>query len=113
MRASATVLIRSLLGVSLFNQKAFKNVVVNGMALAPYGTKMSKSKRNYPEVNTVIDSIGADALRLYFANSPIVNGEEVIFNDRFVKEVVSTVLLPLWNSVKYFLNYKDIFTCIL
>jgi len=96
-----------VLGVSLFNEKAFKNVVVNGMALAPDGTKMSKSKRNYPEVNTVIDSIGADALRLYFANSPIVNGEEVIFNDRFVKEVVSTVLLPLWNSVKYFLNYKD------
>jgi len=96
-----------VLGVSLFNEKAFKNVVVNGMALAPDGTKMSKSKRNYPEVSTVIDSMGADALRLYFANSPIVNGEEVIFNDRFVKEVVSTVLLPLWNSVKYFLNYKD------
>lgn len=96
-----------VLGISLFNQKAFQNVVVNGMALAPDGTKMSKSKRNYPEVNTVIDSMGADALRLYFANSPIVNGEEVIFNDRFVKEIVSTVLLPFWNSVKYFLNYKD------
>ena len=96
-----------VLGISLFNQKAFKNVVVNGMALAPDGTKMSKSKRNYPEVNTVIDSMGADALRLYFTNSPIVNGEEVIFSDKFVKEIVSTVLLPYWNSVKYFLNYKD------
>ena len=96
-----------VLGVSLFNQKAFKNVVVNGMALAPDGTKMSKSKRNYPEVNTVIDSMGADALRLYFVNTPIVNGEEVIFSDKFVKEVVSTVLLPFWNTVKYFLNYKE------
>lgn len=98
-----------VLGVSLFNQKAFRNVIVNGMALAPDGTKMSKSKKNYPEVNTVIDSMGADALRLYFVNSPIVSGEEVIFSEKFVKEVTSTVLLPYYNCVKYLLNYKDQF----
>ncbi len=98
-----------VLGVSLFGKKSFKNVIVNGMALAPDGTKMSKSKKNYPEVNTVIDSMGADALRLYFVNSPIVSGEEVIFSEKFVKEITSTVLLPYYNSVKYFLNYKDQF----
>lgn len=98
-----------VLGIALFNQKAFRNVVVNGMALAPDGTKMSKSKRNYPEVNTVIDSMGADALRLYFSSSPIVHGEEVIFNEKFVKEITSLVLLPYWNCIKYFLNYKEQF----
>lgn len=98
-----------VLGVALFDQKAFRSVIVNGMALAPDGSKMSKSKRNYPEVNTVIDSMGADALRLYFLSSPIVHGEEVIFSEKFVKEITSTVLLPYYNCIKYFLNYKEQF----
>ena len=96
-----------VLGVALFGKKSFKNVIVNGMALAPDGTKMSKSKRNYTEVNTVLDDMGADALRLYFLSSPIVNGEEVIFSEKFLKEITGTVLLPYWNSIKYFLNYKE------
>jgi isoleucyl-tRNA synthetase len=99
-----------VLGVALFNQEAFQNVVVNGMALAPDGTKMSKSLRNYPEVNEVIDSMGADALRLYLLSSPIVHGEDVIFSEKFLKEVTATVLLPFWNSVKYYLNYKGEYT---
>ncbi len=96
-----------VLGIALFGKKSFENVIVNGMALAPDGTKMSKSKRNYTEVNTVLDQMGADALRLYFLSSPIVNGEEVIFSEKFLKEITGTVLLPYWNSVKYFLNYKE------
>ncbi len=98
-----------VLGVALFGKKAFKNVIVNGMALASDGTKMSKSKRNYTEVNDVIESLGADALRLYFVSSPIVHGEEVIFSEKFLKEITATVLLPYWNSVKYFLNYQSQF----
>jgi len=98
-----------VLGGALFNEKAFKNVIVNGMALAPDGTKMSKSKRNYTEVNLVLDQLGADALRLYFVSSPIVNGEEVVFSEKFLKDITATVLLPYWNSVKYFLNYQSQF----
>jgi isoleucyl-tRNA synthetase len=51
--------------------------------------------------------MGADALRLYFLSSPIVHGEEVIFSEKFLKEITGTVMLPLYNSVKYFLNYKQ------
>lgn len=96
-----------VLGVALFGKRAFENVIVNGMALAPDGTKMSKSKRNYPEVYSVIDSMGADALRLYFLSSPIVHGEEVIFSEKFVKEITSTVLIPYYNCIKYLLSYKE------
>lgn len=96
-----------VLGGALFGNKAFENVIVNGMALAPDGTKMSKSKRNYTEVGIVLDSLGADSLRLYFLNSPIVNGEEVIFSEKFLKDITSTILLPFWNSVKYFVSYQS------
>lgn len=95
-----------VLGVALFSKRAFNNVIVNGMALAPDGTKMSKSKRNYPDVSFVIDSMGADALRLYFLSSPIVHGQEVIFSEKFVKEITSTVLIPYYNCIKYLLSYK-------
>lgn len=98
-----------ILGVSLFNSKTFKNVIVNGLALASDGTKMSKSKRNYKDVNIVLDEIGADPMRLYFLSSPIVHGEEVIFDEKFLKEITTTVILPYWNSVKYLLNYKEQF----
>ncbi|MHC1716308.1 MAG: isoleucine--tRNA ligase [Candidatus Dojkabacteria bacterium] len=96
-----------VLGCALFDNKSFENVIVNGLALAPDGTKMSKSKRNYTEVNLVLDQFGADSMRLYFLGSPIVHGEEVIFNEKFLKETITSVMLPYWNSVKYFLSYAD------
>ncbi|MGI6423057.1 MAG: isoleucine--tRNA ligase [Candidatus Dojkabacteria bacterium] len=97
-----------VLGVALFGKKSFRNVIVNGMALASDGTKMSKSKRNYTEVGDILDQYGADSLRLYFLSSPIVYGQEVIFSEKFLKEVSSLFLIPYWNSVKYFLNYKHL-----
>ena len=98
-----------VLGVSLFGSKSFKNVIVNGLALASDGAKMSKSKRNYKDVNIVLDELGADAMRLYFLSSPIVNGEEVVFDEKFLKEITTSVMLIYWNSVKYILNYKEQF----
>jgi isoleucyl-tRNA synthetase len=98
-----------VLGIALFNSKAYKNVVVNGLVLAADGSKMSKSEKNYTDVDIVIDDLGADAIRLYFLSSPIVAGQEVIFDEKLVKEIVNSVMLLYWNSVKYLLNYKEQF----
>lgn len=97
-----------VLGVALFGKKSFENVIVNGLALAKDGSKMSKSKRNYTDVDTVINQFGADLLRLYFLNSPIVRANDVVFDEKFLKEVNSSFALPLWNSVKYFVNYANV-----
>jgi isoleucyl-tRNA synthetase len=96
-----------VLGVALFDSKAFENVVVNGLVLASDGSKMSKSEKNYSEVDEVINDLGADAIRLYFLSSPIVAGQDVIFDEKLVKEVVTSAMLLYWNSVKYLLNYKE------
>jgi isoleucyl-tRNA synthetase len=91
----------------LFNSKAYKNVVVNGLVLASDGSKLSKSQKNYSEVDEVINELGADAIRLYFLSSPIVAGQDVIFDKTLAKEIVTSVMLLYWNSVKYLLNYKE------
>jgi len=45
------------------------------------GKKMSKSKRNYPDPMEVINNYGADAMRLYLINSPLVKAENLNFNE--------------------------------
>ncbi|KIW94008.1 isoleucine-tRNA ligase [Cladophialophora bantiana CBS 173.52] len=91
-----------ILGIHLKKVLPFKNCVVNGIVLAEDGKKMSKRLKNYPDPNAVIDKYGADALRLYMINSPVVRAEPLRFKESGVKEVVAKVLLPLWNSYKFF-----------
>lgn len=63
---------------------------------------MSKSLKNYPDPMAIIHSHGSDALRLYLINSPVVRGEPLRFKESGVREVVTKVLLPLWNSYRFF-----------
>jgi len=98
-----------VLGTALFDHRAYNNVIVNGLALASDGSKMSKSKKNYKDVDIIINQFGADAIRLYFSSSPIVAGQEVVFDEKSVKEVVASVMLLYWNSVKYLISYSDQF----
>jgi isoleucyl-tRNA synthetase len=91
-----------VLGTHLFGVSPFKNCVVNGIVLAEDGKKMSKRLKNYPDPTLIMDKYGSDALRLYLINSPVVRAEPLRFTEAGVKEVVSKVLLPLWNSYKFF-----------
>ncbi|OLN95383.1 Isoleucine-tRNA ligase, cytoplasmic [Colletotrichum chlorophyti] len=91
-----------VLGTHLFGKIPFKNCVVNGIVLAEDGKKMSKRLKNYPVPDLVMDKYGSDALRLYLINSPVVRAEPLRFKESGVKEVVQKVLLPLWNSYKFF-----------
>lgn len=50
----------------------------------------------------VLNKYGSDALRLYLINSPVVRSEPLRFKEFGVKEIVSRVLLPLWNSYRFF-----------
>ncbi|AGO14187.1 AaceriAER394Wp [[Ashbya] aceris (nom. inval.)] len=90
-----------VLGTQLFGHVPYQNVIVSGIVLAADGKKMSKSLKNYPDPNIVIDKYGSDALRLYLINSPVLRAESLKFKEEGVKEVVSKVLLPWWNSFKF------------
>ncbi|KAF2480103.1 tRNA synthetases class I-domain-containing protein [Neohortaea acidophila] len=92
----------SILGTHLFGTFPYKNCVVNGIVLAEDGKKMSKSLKNFPDPSLVIDRYGSDALRLYLIDSPVVRAESLRFSEAGVKQIVSGVLLPLWNSYNFF-----------
>lgn len=91
-----------ILGVHLFNKAPFENVVVNGIVLAEDGKKMSKRLKNYPEPELLLRKYGADAVRLYMINSPVVRAETLKFKEDGVREIVSSVLIPWKNSFIFF-----------
>ncbi|KAG5519569.1 hypothetical protein PMAC_001724 [Pneumocystis sp. 'macacae'] len=91
-----------VIGIQLFGVAPFKNIIVNGLVLAADGKKMSKRLKNYPELTTVLDKYGADALRLYLINSPVVRAEPLKFKEEGVREVITKVIIPWWNSYNFF-----------
>jgi isoleucyl-tRNA synthetase len=97
-----------VIGAALEGKAPFKNVIVNGLILAEDGKKMSKSLKNYPDPNEVLERHGADALRLYMINSPVVKAEELRFAEKSVTEVVRKILLRWWNSYAFFVNYANV-----
>lgn len=97
-----------VLSSALFDKPASKNIVVNGIVLAEDGAKMSKSKKNFPDPHYILNNYGADAVRLYMINSPLVKADDLKFSEVGVKEVVKTLLLPLWNSYSFFVTYSNV-----
>ncbi|MDZ7685135.1 MAG: class I tRNA ligase family protein [Gammaproteobacteria bacterium] len=97
-----------VLGAALFDTHPFKNVIVNGIVMAEDGKKMSKRLRNYTAPDELMETYGADALRLLVINSGLVKAEEQRFSDEGVKDMVRRALLPWLNAFKFFETYAAI-----
>uniref|UniRef100_A0ABI7X1Z1 isoleucine--tRNA ligase n=1 Tax=Felis catus TaxID=9685 RepID=A0ABI7X1Z1_FELCA len=93
-----------VLATALFGQPPFRNVIVNGLVLASDGQKMSKRKKNYPDPLSIIHKYGADALRLYLINSPVVRAENLRFKEEGVRDVLKDMLLPWYNAYRFFIQ---------
>ena len=98
----------TILAAALFKKPAFKNCVVSGLVLAPDGKKMSKSLRNYTDPMEVVDCFGADALRLFLVHSAVVKADDLRYSDEGVKDVMKSILIPLWNAYSFFVTYANI-----
>ncbi len=94
-----------VLATALFDRPAFKTVVAHGIVLGNDGQKMSKSLRNYPDVNEVFDRDGSDAMRWFLMASPILRGGNLIVTEQGIREGVRQVLLPLWNAYSFLALY--------
>ncbi len=98
----------TVLAAALYDKPAFRNVIVNGMVMAEDGKKMSKRLRNYTPPDELMETYGADALRLYLINSGLVRGEEQRFADSGVRDMTRRALLPWYNAFSFLKTYADI-----
>jgi len=96
-----------VLSTALFDRPAFKNAVSHGIVLGNDGQKMSKSLRNYPDVNEVFNRDGSDAMRWFLMSSPILRGGNLSVTEQGIREGVRQALLPLWNSYYFFTLYAN------
>jgi isoleucyl-tRNA synthetase len=93
-----------VISTALFGKPAFKNLIANGLILASDGQKMSKRKKNYPDPMEIMDKYGADALRLYLINSPVVRAENLRFKEEGVRDVIKDVFLPWYNAFRFLMQ---------
>ena len=98
----------TILAAAMFKKPAFRNCIVNGLVLDDKGKKMSKSERNYTDPMEVINAFGADALRLFLVHSAVVKADDLRYSDEGVKEVLKSIILPIWNAYSFFVTYANI-----
>jgi isoleucyl-tRNA synthetase len=96
-----------VLSTALFDRPAFKNVVSHGIVLGNDGQKMSKSLRNYPDVNEVFDRDGSDAMRWFLMSSPVLRGGNLVVTEEGIREGVRQLMLPLWSTWYFFSLYAN------
>ncbi|MGA6166625.1 isoleucine--tRNA ligase [Amycolatopsis magusensis] len=96
-----------VLATALFDRPAFRTCVSHGIVLGSDGQKMSKSLRNYPDVNEVFDRDGSDAMRWYLMASPILRGGNLVVTDKGIRDAVRQAVLPLWNSYYFLALYAN------
>jgi len=94
-----------VMSVGLFGTHTFENAVTTGTILAQDGSKMSKSKKNYPDPSLLFEQYGVDALRFYLMSSVVMKGENLNFSEDGVKEVYQKVISTLWNVFSFYKLY--------
>ncbi|MCL3860263.1 isoleucine--tRNA ligase [Actinotalea sp. K2] len=94
-----------VLATALFDRPAFRTAVSHGIVLGSDGRKMSKSLRNYPDVNEVFERDGSDAMRWFLMSSPIMRGGNLVVTEEGIRDGVRQVLLPLWSTWYFFTLY--------
>ena len=87
-----------VLATALFDRPAFRTCMAHGIVLGDDGQKMSKTRRNYPDVGEVFSRDGSDAMRWFLQSSAILRGADLVVTEAGIREGVRQALLPLWNA---------------
>lgn len=94
-----------VMSVGLFGTHAFENAVTTGTILAEDGSKMSKSKKNYPDPTLLIDKYGVDSLRLYLMSSVVMKADNLAFSESAVDDIRKNVMNIWWNIFMFYQAY--------
>ena len=96
-----------VLATALFDRPAFRTCLAHGIVLGNDGQKMSKSRKNYPDVREVFDRDGSDAMRWFLMASPILRGGDLIVTEQGIRDAVREALLALWNTYYFLALYAN------
>lgn len=98
-----------VLSTALFNRPAFSTISANGLTVDEHKKKMSKSVGNYVDPISILDTYGADAMRLYILGSNFLKSEPVPIDKegKVFAETIKTILTPLWNAYHFFTLYAN------
>lgn len=94
-----------VLSVGIFDTNAFENVLTTGTILAEDGSKMSKSKKNYPDPVLLINEMGADSLRLYLMSSAVMKSENLNFSEKEVADIRRKIFVIWWNVLSFYHSF--------
>lgn len=91
----------------IFDQPAFKNLIVNGHILDKNKQKMSKSKGNVVDPFVIMDKYGADSLRWYLINSSPAWLPKA-FDEEEIQEEQRKFFRSFIESYKFFALYANV-----
>ena len=94
----------NVIATAVFNDTPYKNLIVNGIVCNEKGEKLSKSSKNYPDPMVIVNQLGADAIRLYLMNSPLVKADSLNFKEKGVSAVVKDIFIPWYNLCRLLLQ---------
>jgi isoleucyl-tRNA synthetase len=93
--------------VMLFDQPAYRNVVVPSLVVDEQGRKMSKSRGNVVDPFELISKTGSDAVRWWFYTTVTVGLEYRISVQR-VADTALRFLNVLWNTQSFLITYANL-----
>ncbi len=96
-----------VLSVGIFSKPSFQNALTTGTILAEDGSKMSKSKKNYPDPMLLINKYGVDSLRLYLMSSVVMKADNLNFNEKEVDELRKKVFVIWWNVFTFYQTFAN------
>jgi isoleucyl-tRNA synthetase len=96
-----------VLATALFDRPAFRTCVAHGVVLGNDGQKMSKSRKNDPDVRELFDRDGSDAMRWFLVASPILRDGDPTATEVGIRGAVREALLPLWNTYYFLALYAN------
>ena len=96
----------------VFDTKAYKAVISNGLVLDKHGNKMSKSRGNGVDPFEAIEKYGSDPLRWYMITNS-APWDNLRFDIEGVEEVRRKFFGTLYNTYSFFSLYANVdgFTC--
>jgi isoleucyl-tRNA synthetase len=95
------------IGTFLFDDRAYKNIIVNDMILDEKGLKMSKHKGNVVDPFDTMNKFGADVVRWYLINSS-PPWRSKMYNEGDLIEAKNKFFDTLINTYRFFALYSNL-----